>query len=184
MTGEGTSSVASVVRLGPVTVADAPLLLSWLTREEVRLNLGLSTEPSLQATHQWLSELPERQTTEARMILCEDLPRGVIVLDQINRYHGHGRIHLYLGERVDRGRGLGRAAIGQMLNLAFDVVGLRRVWLTVHERNVPALRCYLAVGFRVEGVLVEDFKYGEQFLNSLRLGISRAEWQVQRSLGE
>lgn len=50
------------------------------------------------------------------------------------------------------GRGLGRAALGLVLDHAFGPLGAHRVWLDVKPDNARARRLYTSLGFEEEGV--------------------------------
>jgi ribosomal-protein-alanine N-acetyltransferase len=51
-----------------------------------------------------------------------------------------------------RGQGLGQEVTRLVLSWAFDVLGLHRVELEVLATNARAIGCYLACGFRQEGI--------------------------------
>jgi [ribosomal protein S5]-alanine N-acetyltransferase len=58
-----------------------------------------------------------------------------------------------------RGRGLGREVTRLILSWAFGVLGAHRVELEVLASNGRAIRCYLACGFRLEGIRREAGLY-------------------------
>jgi RimJ/RimL family protein N-acetyltransferase len=58
-----------------------------------------------------------------------------------------------------RDQGLGREITGLVLSWAFDVLGLHRIQLDVLAANSRAINCYLACGFRREGVRREAELY-------------------------
>ena len=74
----------------------------------------------------------------------------------LTRFAGR-RAHVgTLGMGVDdahAGRGIGTALLAELLRVADDWWGLRRIELEVYADNVPALRLYERAGFRREGVL-------------------------------
>lgn len=53
------------------------------------------------------------------------------------------------------GNGVGRAMLGGIIDLAFDVLGANRLWLDVFHDNQRARRVYRAAGFVEEGTLRE-----------------------------
>ena len=57
-----------------------------------------------------------------------------------------------------QGRGVGRALIAAVVDLADHWLGLRRLELEVYTDNVPAVRLYEQFGFVVEGTL-RDFAF-------------------------
>jgi putative acetyltransferase len=50
-----------------------------------------------------------------------------------------------------RGRGIGRALLGEIVGIAERWLGLRRLELTVYVDNAPAIALYRRFGFAVEG---------------------------------
>jgi RimJ/RimL family protein N-acetyltransferase len=55
------------------------------------------------------------------------------------------------------------------------VLGLYKVWLTVHAENVAARRAYEAVGFVEEGRLRGEFLLGERRVDALYMGVLAGE---------
>ena len=108
-------------------------------------------------------------------ILVEGKHVGNVVLDRIDRHLGTARLSIYIGERSARGVGVGRTAVRLALRHAFGPLRLRKVWLTVHERNVPAIETYRSVGFVVEGILRNEFRLGRNWINALYMGILAGE---------
>ena len=56
-----------------------------------------------------------------------------------------------IGDKAYWGQGYGREALQLLLDYAFRLRNLRRVWLTVNGRNERAIRAYRACGFVEEG---------------------------------
>jgi [ribosomal protein S5]-alanine N-acetyltransferase len=76
-----------------------------------------------------------------------------------------------------RGQGLGRELTRLVLAWAFDVLGLHRVQLEVLAFNGRAIRCYLACGFRQEGVRREAELYPDGWKDLILMGLLQAEYQ-------
>ena len=74
-----------------------------------------------------------------------------------------------------RGRGLGREVTGLVLSWAFDVLGVHRVELEVLSGNSRAISCYLACGFRREGVRREAELYPDGWKDFIMMGLLRSE---------
>jgi RimJ/RimL family protein N-acetyltransferase len=73
-----------------------------------------------------------------------------------------------------RGRGLGREITRLALAWAFDVLGVHRVELQALASNSRAIKCYLACGFRQEGVRREAELYPDGWKDFIMMGILRA----------
>jgi [ribosomal protein S5]-alanine N-acetyltransferase len=76
-----------------------------------------------------------------------------------------------------RGQGLGREVTRLVLSWAFDVVELHRVQLEVVAGNSRAVGCYLACGFRQEGVRRESELYPDGWKDLILMGLLQSEYR-------
>ena len=67
-----------------------------------------------------------------------------------------------------RGQGLGKAMVRLALKYSTEIMGAEKVTIGVFAENEPALRCYLAAGFRDTGV-VEEYSINGEVWNCLEL---------------
>jgi [ribosomal protein S5]-alanine N-acetyltransferase len=74
-----------------------------------------------------------------------------------------------------RGQGLGRQITRLILDWAFSDLGLHRVELEVLARNHRAIRCYLACGFRHEGVRREAELYEDGWQDFIEMAVLASE---------
>ena len=81
-----------------------------------------------------------------------------------------------------RGRGLGREVTRLVLAWAFDVLGVHRVELQALASNSRAINCYLACGFRQEGVRREAELYPDGWKDFIMMGILRSEHAAQAGI--
>jgi RimJ/RimL family protein N-acetyltransferase len=139
-------------------------------------NIGLRREPTLERTRQWVREAVRARDSHPFAILWDDRHVGNVVLDRIDRHLGTARLSIYVGEADVRCMGVGREAIKLALGFAFDEAKLEKVWLTAHTRNVAAIRTYIDVGFRLEGIHRGEFLLGGQRLDEIYMGILREEY--------
>jgi [ribosomal protein S5]-alanine N-acetyltransferase len=78
-----------------------------------------------------------------------------------------------------RGRGLGREVTRLVLAWAFDGLGVHRVELEALASNSRAIGCYLACGFRQEGVRREAELYPDGWKDFIMMGILRSEHTIE-----
>jgi len=93
--------------------------------------------------------------TRTRRILAMDsggVTIGYIVLDHINWRAGSVEMRICIGEASFRGRGVGQAAIGLLLD-SLRGGSLKEVYLRVNPENLRAVKCYAKCGFRKEGII-------------------------------
>jgi [ribosomal protein S5]-alanine N-acetyltransferase len=75
-----------------------------------------------------------------------------------------------------RGKGLGRQITRLTLEWAFGGLGLHRVELEVLATNHRAIRCYLACGFRQEGVRREAELYSDGWQDFIEMAVLESEY--------
>jgi RimJ/RimL family protein N-acetyltransferase len=163
------------VQLTDLQLVHAEAMFRWMNDGDIARNIGLRTAPSLERTHQWLTKAIRADDIRGFAISVGERHVGNVVLDQIDSMLGTCRLSIYLGEPEMRGRGVGRTAVEQACRYAFDRLKLAKVWLTVHERNLAALRSYQSIGFVVEGVLRREFLLAGERLDALRMGLLAGE---------
>ncbi len=78
-----------------------------------------------------------------------------------------------------RGHGLGREITGLVLSWAFGALGLHRLQLEVLAANSRAISCYLACGFRQEGIRREAELYPDGWKDFILMGLLQAEYASQ-----
>jgi RimJ/RimL family protein N-acetyltransferase len=78
-----------------------------------------------------------------------------------------------------RGRGLGREVTRLVLAWAFDVLRVHRVQLEALATNSRAINCYLACGFRQEGIRREAQLYPDGWKSFIMMGVLRSEFASQ-----
>lgn len=159
------------VTLRALEAADADAMLRWMRDPEVAENLGLRSAPSRERTEAFLLRARTDASVVARAIVVGGVHVGNVVLDAVDRVVGRARLHIYVGEPAMRGKGVGRKAVALAVALAFDELGLQKVYLTVHAKNARAIASYEAAGFAVEGVHRREFLLGGELVDELYMGI-------------
>jgi RimJ/RimL family protein N-acetyltransferase len=164
----------SEVTLASLRPAHAPAMVRWLSDPVVSANLGFRAAPTLAKTRTFIAS-SDNDAVCGRAIMLSGLHVGTIVLDQIDRRVGKARLHIYIGDERARGHGVGQRAVALATAHAFGVLDLHKVWLTVHVRNVGAIRAYLAAGFVLEGTHRREFLLNGERIDEHYMGILRDE---------
>ena len=165
------------VTLRPLTPDDAERMMTWFMDPDVRADVGVRREPSLAYTEEWLASEADDDSRCARAIELDGEHVGNVVLDRIDRESGLARLSIYVGEETRRGVGVGRGALRLMLRLAFDVLALRKVYLTVHAENRRAIRAYESSGFVLEGCHRAEFELRGRWIDLLYFGVLREQFE-------
>ncbi len=87
-----------------------------------------------------------------------------------------------IGDKNNRGKGIGNFATSEILHHAFNNVNLNRIELNVLADNFKAIKLYDRIGFKREGVRRKStFKRG-QFLDMIMMSILRSEFYKLRKI--
>lgn len=100
---------------------------------------------------------------------------GVIVLFNVDPVGRTAELGIAIGDKAYWGQGYGREAIGLLVDYAFRLLNLRRVFLRVHGRNERAIRAYRACGFVEEGRLRRHVWSNGDYDDLVLMGILRDE---------
>ena len=84
-----------------------------------------------------------------------------------------------IADREYWGHGYGREAVQLLLDYAFRIRNMRRVWLSTSSGNVRAQRCYLACGFKEEGRMREHIWVAGKYEDFVFMGILKTEWEAR-----
>jgi UDP-4-amino-4,6-dideoxy-N-acetyl-beta-L-altrosamine N-acetyltransferase len=101
---------------------------------------------------------------------------GIVRLMFINWISKNAEFGIFIGEKNNTGKGIGKEALGLVLNYAFNDINLHRVHLKVNESNTTAIRLYTACGFKKEGVFREHFYMNGKYENVLLMGLLKKEY--------
>lgn len=116
-----------------------------------------------------------RFQSESRFLFAVTEPGGGELLGhvklQVQRHHGLGLIGRVLVAPQRRGQGVGTAMMHRLVGYAFDDLGLHRLQLGVYTFNTPAIACYEAAGFVVEGRLRDSTRGSGGYWDGLIMGL-------------
>lgn len=150
--------IAAGIYLRLMTWEDTDLIVSWRNRDEVRKKFIYQGLFSREIHENWIRTKVETGCV-VQMIICDlatDTPLGSVYIRDIDRKHSKAEYGIFIGEETARGRGVGTAAAGLMLQYCFEEEQLHRIYLRVLADNLQAIRSYEKAGFVREGLLRDD----------------------------
>ncbi len=164
------------VTLRPLTSSDAERMYSWVCDPNVSRNIGLTREPTLKQTEAWITKAESDPSVHAQAVLFNGQHVGNFIVDQIDSFHGTGRMSIYIGDPEMRGTGIGLTSLYLGLKNSFQECGLHKIWLIVHQNNERAIRTYDTLGFAREGVHRQEFRLGDSWIDTLYMGLLHDEF--------
>jgi RimJ/RimL family protein N-acetyltransferase len=104
---------------------------------------------------------------------------GTVSLFGFDELARHAEVGIALTAEA-RGKGVGTAAISQIVEFAFVRCNLHRVHLEVIASNLGAIRSYEKAGFVVEGRQREHAWVRGHYEDNVVMGMLRSEWLSRR----
>jgi RimJ/RimL family protein N-acetyltransferase/SAM-dependent methyltransferase len=157
----------------PTLRASAPSDLDWIVELSSDPDVEPFVLPWTRARHEQALADPGR----SHLVVERDgVPVGFAILAGLDGEHRS--IEVVRVVVAERGRGLGRSALRELLRHAFDDLGAERVWLDVMPQNARARAAYRAAGFVEEGVLRAAIAGADGERHSLVvMSVLAAEWR-------
>ncbi len=151
----------------------------WLNDQEVTQYMYNGMFPNTKGRMKdFYNEVVDQQKHVVFAIIDKRVDRhiGNVGIHRINWKNGIGEYGIIIGEKKYHGKGYGEEATRMILDYIFRRVGLRRVWLGVHEAHKKAIAIYKKVGFKIEGCLRKEIYTDGQWHDRLIMGIMREEY--------
>jgi len=105
---------------------------------------------------------------------------GTCGLRNISQVNGTCELGIGIGDKEYWGRGYGRDAVRLLVDYAFRLLNLRRVYLEVWGNNERAIRSYRAVGFVEEARLRRHVWSNGAYVDLIGMGVLREEWPAEQ----
>jgi RimJ/RimL family protein N-acetyltransferase len=168
---------ATRIRLRPTMLSD---LDQVLTVENDAQNLPFIT-PWERTQHEGAVRFPD-----FRHFIVEAGPEyeatGFVILQGCR--NPHKSVELKRLVLQTKGRGLGRACVRLLKQMAFRDLGAHRFWLDVKTMNTRALYLYKSEGFVEEGTLRESVSVGDGYDSLVVMSMLEREYQGRVALGQ
>lgn len=159
---------------------DLPTINKWRNSPELISFLGAPFRfINLQVDEKWYDNYMANRGNAIRCAIVEeekDEILGLVSLVSIDFLNQSAELHIMIGNKENRGKGIGTFAVRAMVHHAFFNMNLHRVELTVLESNSRARHLYEKVGFVEEGLKRKaKYKNGE-FVDMLLYSILKEDY--------
>lgn len=115
----------------------------------------------------------ERRETYA--IIANNQHIGTVGIKEI-LCHERAECFIEIGEKEYRGQGLGRAAMSNLLEIAFEAFSLELISLDVLEFNTAALKLYYYLGFVSENNYAWHYDEFGLYWRVIHMSLSKKDW--------
>ncbi|RPI79245.1 MAG: N-acetyltransferase [Desulfobacteraceae bacterium] len=127
-------------------------------------------------TRQYLERILADPSSWNQVISVGECKVGYCGLSNISIHNKNAEFFILIGDMEFWNKGIGTKAGILVLNHAFKVLSLNRVWLTVSACNDGAIHSYEKIGFLKEGIMREACYRDEHYHDKLVMGILSKEW--------
>ena len=148
----------------------------WINNPENNMHLHYDLPLEEEKTKQWFVNKNNSDRCDC-VIEYEGIPVGLIGLLSIDRTNLKAELYITIGEPSCKRKGIGTKSIGLILEYAFLILGLNKVYLMVDAENTNACKLYEKVGFRCEGTFEQDLLHRGKLIDRKRYAILKQEFQ-------
>lgn len=124
---------------------DIPNKVKWINdlRNNMYLHYDLPLE--IEKTEKWYEKNKNRTDRYDAIILCDEIPIGVIGLLSVD--NDKAEYYITIGEEEYKGKGIAKKASLLLLNKAFKEMRLKKVFLLTEVENISAQKLFESIGF-------------------------------------
>lgn len=167
------------VSIRPITENDTSNIVKWRNAKSVVENFIYRTPLTEQAHLNWY-ETRIKTGEVAQFIIVDEQSKtdvGSVYLRDIDKQNRKCEFGIFIGDENCRGKGIGSAAAKLILDYAFDVLNMNKVFLRVFAFNERAIKSYEKAGFKIEGTFKQDVIIDGVAYDMVFMGVTLEEWK-------
>lgn len=166
--------------LRPMLSEDSWLFYKWFNDQRVLEDMGLRHALFCVSVEEERARIGKKLSSPTdRDFIIVDLesehPIGWAGLSHIDLRNSTAEVNVVIGEPQEWDRGKGIEATRMLVDHAFEVMNMHRLYLRVAEYNERAIACFTASGFTVEGTMKDDHHHHGRYASALLMSILREE---------
>lgn len=170
------------IRLRAITRTDLPIFVEWLNDPEVTQGLMHFIPFSMEDEEDWFEGMRKRPLEEHPLVIDICSEEGWESIGNCGLFSIDWRIRqaefgIVIGAKQHWNKGYGSEALTLIIEHAFNILNLNRVFLRVYENNPRAIRSYEKAGLTIEGRKRQAHFDKGQYIDVILMSILRSEWQ-------
>lgn len=165
-----------MVKLTPFNSLDFDDFISWIDNRELLVTIA-GTAFSYPLSSEQLQNY----------LALENSHSFTIIDTEQNKKVGHAEVvlsgektykidKLIIGDKANRGRGIGEKVINELLDFSFQNLNALIVELNVFDWNIGGIKCYQKCGFIMNEEGSTNFQVGDKNWTALNMTIKRTDW--------
>ena len=155
---------------------DIPNKVKWVNNPENNRFLHYDIPICVEKTERWFDSHLGEDTRYDAVIEADGISVGTIGLLSIDKKYSKAEYYIAMGETAYKGKGVAKEASRLILQYAFEVLGLNRIYLFTETENVAAQRFFERVGFVREGLIRQDIVSHGKTVDRFVYGFLKEDW--------
>ena len=155
---------------------DIPLKVKWINDLENNEYLHYDIPLEYEKTLRWY-ENRNCATRIDGVIEYEGIPVGLIGLIGIDLTHQKAELYISMGDKRYKRKGIGYRAVRLVMEYAFEVLRVNKVFLNVDAENKAACRLYEKAGFICEGYFRQDLLHRGRLIDRKRYAVLKEDFR-------
>lgn len=147
--------------------------INWINNPANNQFLHYDLPLEYEKTKQWYLKNRDREDRFDAVIECNGIPVGLIGLLNIDFQNKKAEYYIAMGDASFKGKGIATKASHLLLKYAFDEIKLNRIYLYTEKDNIIAQRLFEKVGFKKEGLLLNDIYFKDRKVDRYVYGITK-----------
>lgn len=141
------------MKIRKLKIQDANAMHEWMQDEDVTKNLAQDfASKTIEDCKKFIEHANQSEKTDLHRAICDDNDKylGTVSLKHIDYINRNAEYAISM-RRSAMGTGASAYGTTEILKYAFDVLGLKKVYLNVIPQNIRARKFYKKMGFQYEG---------------------------------
>lgn len=170
------------MKLRQLELKDAPLMLEWMHDESLVEFLQANFKEKQLSDCEAFIEACKNDEENKNWAICndEDEYLGTISLKHIDQKNGNAEYAISM-RKCALGMGASRFGSEELLRIAFEEMGLNRVYLNVLVDNIRANKFYEKMGFVYEGTFKEHLYVNGKYRDLKWFALTKTEYEKRKA---
>lgn len=149
----------------------------WINNPSNNRFLHYHLPLTVEKTSEWYEKIKNSDNRIDAVIEYSGMPVGIIGLLNVDDVNRKAEYYICMGDEKFKGKGIAKKATLLLLDYAFDVLKLNRVYLYTEEENIHAQKLFKYVGFRREGLIKHDLIFEMRYVNRYIYGLTKEDFK-------
>ncbi len=159
------------------SVLDIENKVRWINNSENNMYLHYDIPLEYEKTLAWFYSKNNSNRLDC-VIEYDEIPVGLIGLLNIDRVNNKCEFYISVGEISYKRKGIGLISTNMIIDYAFNELGMSKVYLNVDVDNTAACRMYEKIGFKCEGVFIDDMIRKNKYIDRKRYAILKKDRNI------